>query len=77
MRKNPPDYTPEQLQAMQSKSGQTNAVFADGLGVTSRTWEVWKFGKRPIKKVYRRAIADYERELTTKGDKHGKRTKAA
>jgi len=60
---------------MQAKSGQTNAAFADGLGVTARTWEVWKFGHRTIKKVYHRAIADYEREIT-KGEKNGKRTKA-
>lgn len=72
MLKGPPNYTPEQLQALQEKSGLTNPQIADEIGVIARTWEVWKYGKRPIKKINRRAIHDFERELKEKGKKHAK-----
>lgn len=73
-KKGPPNYTPEQLQRLQERSGLTNPAFAAELGVIDRTWEVWKKGSRPIKKINRRAIAHLELELKQREEeaKHGK-----
>lgn len=61
----PPKYTPKALRELQAKSGLTNKAFADALGCTQRTWEVWKLGrtKRKPNTLQLRAISHLEREI--------------
>lgn len=61
----PPKYTPKGLRELQAKSGLTNKAFADALGCTQRTWEVWKLGrtKRKPNTLQLRAISHLAREI--------------